>query len=148
MPSGGKPKAYDPELVSRVAALYAAGHTQSEIAELIGSTQKIVWNLMRRHGLKTRVPAKRNQRGSNNHMWKGDSAKYAALHLRVQSYRGAPSLCEHCGTTQSPRFEWASVSKRYEDIHDYVRLCASCHHVFDGHVKNLGAYAQRKEVRR
>lgn len=28
----------------------------------------------------------------------------------------------------------------------YRRLCVSCHHVMDGHVRNLGHYAKRKEV--
>lgn len=144
--SGSKPKVYDSGFVERVRALYMAGKTQDEIAVLLGTSQKVVWNMMRRHGIQRRVAAKRFQTGPMNHAWKGDDAKYAALHLRVATVRGTPSLCEHCGTTTAKRFEWASLSKRYNDVNDYVRLCQSCHHKMDGTGRNLGHYAKRKEV--
>jgi hypothetical protein len=144
---GAQPKTYPSEMVLRVAELYSNGSTQSEVASTLGVSQKVVWNLMRRHQIDRRVAAKRNQRGANNHAWKAGAAKYAAMHLRVAQERGAPSLCEHCGTTESARFEWASLTKNYADMNDYVRLCCSCHHKMDGHVKNLGQHAIRKEVR-
>ena len=146
MPRGARPKSYDPALVERVRELYESGLTQDEVAALCGVSQRVVWRLMARHGIPARVAAKRNQRGAHNHMWRGDAAKYAALHLRVQATRGTPSLCDACGTTKAKRFEWANISGRYEDPSDYRRLCCSCHHKMDGHVRNLGAYAQRKEV--
>ena len=146
MTSGRRPKIYDPEMVAKVASLYADGLTQEEIARALLVTQKVIWKLMLRHEIKVRVAAKRAQSGSANHAWKGDSAKYAALHLRVQSLRGTPSLCEHCGSTTAKRFEWANLTGKYEDVADYVRLCVSCHHKMDGHVRNLGAHAKRKEV--
>lgn len=137
MPRGAKPKEYDPDLVQRVSELYAAGATQGEVAASVGVTQKVVWNLMRRHGIAARVAAKRDQRGPKNHAWKGDDAGYAAAHLRVASARGAPSLCESCGTTSAAKFEWANLTKNYTDPNDYVRLCVSCHHQMDGTVQNL-----------
>lgn len=145
--SGGKPKVYPAEQVERVRALYASGMSQDEIALALGVSQKIIWKLMRRHGIERRPQIKRDQRGKKNASWKADRASYAAMHLRVQTARGTPSLCDECGTTESPRFEWASISKRYDDVNDYKRLCCSCHHKMDGHVRNLGSYAKRKEVR-
>lgn len=145
MPSGSKPKIYDPELIEDVRRLYLAGATQYETANALGITQKVVWNLMRRAGIAARVAAKRDQRGPKNHAWKGGAAKYAALHLRVQAERGAPNRCEDCGTTEAPRFEWASISGNYTDVNDYKRLCCSCHHKMDGHAKNLGNYAKKKQ---
>ena len=137
MPRGAKPKVYNATLVATVSELYASGRTQVEIAAATGTTQKIIWRLMRRHGLTARVAAKRDQRGAKNVMWRGDAARYAALHLRVATVRGSPSECFHCGTTDAPKFEWANLTGHYEDVSDYVRLCSSCHHKMDGHVNNL-----------
>lgn len=81
--------------------------------------------------------------GPANHMWRGDDAKYAALHLRVAAKRGTPDRCEHCGSTTAKRYEWANLTGRYEDVSDYVRLCVSCHRCMDGTVSNLGRYAER-----
>ena len=141
--SGSKPKVYPSELVDLVRAEYGKGRTQEEVALAVGVSQKVIWRLMARHGIAARVAAKREQRGANNSCWKGDSAKYAALHLRVASARGTPSKCGHCGT-ESGCFDWASVTRHYQDVNDYIRLCRSCHNKFDGKVRNLGAYAKRK----
>jgi adenylosuccinate lyase len=148
MTRGAKPKVYDSELVENVRQLYSAGHTQDEVGALLGISQKVIWKLMLRHQITARIAAKRNQYGARNTMWKGDTATYAAFHLRVQQQRGTPSVCGQCGTTKSPRFEWASLTKNYADVQDYVRLCCSCHHRFDGTVRNLGSFAKRKEVSR
>ena len=142
MPRGAKPKVYDAVIVQRVAELYASGMTQAEVAAAIGITQKVVWRLMLRSGIAARVAAKRDQRGHRNAMWRGGSAGYQAMHLRVAEARGTPSKCEHCGTTDAKRFEWANLSGRYDDVNDYVRLCVSCHHKMDGHARNLGIYAR------
>jgi hypothetical protein len=147
--SGRRPKTYPAEMIEKVSSLYGAGKTQAEIAGIIGASQKVIWNIMRRAAIPRRVAAKRDQRGAKNHAWKGGAAKYAALHLRVQSARGVPSKCEDCGVEgASARFEWANLTGRYDDVDDYRRLCCSCHHKMDGTVRNLGRYAERKEVSR
>ncbi len=51
MPRGAKPRVYPPKLVALVCNLYERNHTQSEIATKLGTTQKVIWNLMRRHGI-------------------------------------------------------------------------------------------------
>lgn len=134
--SGAKPKTYPADLVTTVERLYQDGHSQHEIAAMVGTTQKVVWRLMIRHGLDKRRPIKRFQTGCLNDSWKGDSASYAALHLRVQTARGTPSLCEHCNATQG-KFEWANLSGAYHDVNDYVRLCKSCHSKMDEMHKNF-----------
>lgn len=45
--------------------------SQSEIALKYGTTQKVVWRAMRKMGIKSRVAAKRNQRGDKNACWRG-----------------------------------------------------------------------------
>lgn len=132
--SGAKPKRYPDELVARVRELYEQGATQAETAEVLGLTQKVVWSVMRRHNIAARVAAKRNQAGPANHMWKGDSAGYQAMHLRVEAERGKPQRCSACDSDDpSSRYEWANLTGRYDLIQDYVRLCVSCHRRLDAH---------------
>lgn len=146
MARGSKPKIYPAKIVARVAELYANGHTQAEIAAAVGETQKVIWRLMLRSGIPARVAAKRNQRGPANSSWRGGDARYAALHLRVAEARGKPRRCEDCGTTVAKRYEWANLTGKYDDTMDYKRLCASCHKIFDGIVRNLGAHSRRRIV--
>lgn len=62
----GTPLDYD-----TVKTLYESGMTQQEVAEELGTTQKVVFNFMRRHGIKARTAAKRNQFGEANSSWNG-----------------------------------------------------------------------------
>lgn len=64
---------------------------------------------------------------------------YEACHSRVRKIKGQPNKCEHCKTTTSKVFDWANISKKYNDINDYVRLCRSCHCKFDNTIKNTKA---------
>lgn len=80
----------------------------------------------------------------NNPAWKGDKVGYRGLHLWVQRHKGKPERCEHCATTNAKRFVWANVSRQYKrDLDDWIRLCSSCHNIYDdiGHkawvTKNL-----------
>lgn len=125
-------KEYDPALVKRVAELYNAGHTIKEVAELTGVGAHVIQRLMPRNGIARRPAAKRDQRGPRNHAWKGDAAKYAALHLRVESARGKPAICALCDTDDPEvRYEWANLTGEYENPQDYVRLCVTCHRRLD-----------------
>lgn len=144
--SGSKPKEYPPELVGLVRSLYTSGSSQIEVAAACGISQRVVWRIMVRYEIPRRRAIKRDQRGPRNSSWKGDDAGYSALHLRVATERGTPSLCEHCGTTNSKRFEWANLTGNYTDVFDYGRLCSSCHHKMDGTIKNIRAAHARKEV--
>lgn len=127
-----KPKNYPPELVSRVEDLYNAGLTQDEVALKLGLTQKVIWKLMKNHGLATRVAGKRDQAGPRNHMWAGAEAGYQALHLRVAQLRGKPTACDRCPQGDPGlRYEWANLTGRYADPDDYERMCVSCHRIYD-----------------
>ena len=132
MGSGATPKVYDPALVAEVGRLYAQGCTQREVAQATGQTQKLIWNLMRRHEITARVAAKREQSGSANHAWKGDDAGYQACHLRVAQRRGRPALCARCGTTDPAQtYDWANLTGNYADPDDYERMCRPCHRRYD-----------------
>ena len=70
--------------------------------------------------------------GKSHHSWKGDRAKYSAIHMWVRKELGKPSKCEKCGTTTAKKFEWANISGEHKrDINDWKRLCASCHRKMD-----------------
>lgn len=126
----------DPVIVSKM--YWESNMSQNEVAESLGVTQKSVWSCMKRNNIPTRVAAKRDQRGANNHMWRGEKASYKALHLRIGNERGKPSGCEHCGTTEEGKsYDWANLSGDYANTNDYVRLCRSCHRKMDKAIENI-----------
>ena len=117
--------------LENVIRLYESGMTQTEVAEKMGTTQKVICQRLKKAGYKSRVAAKRNQKGIVNHMWKGDQASYKALHYRVINRRGNPKKCAMCETTKAVRYEWANLTGHYERIDDYIRLCVKCHRRLD-----------------
>lgn len=143
MPKGVYPrtpreaKAYPPEIVAKVRELYESGLTQSEVGAKVGLSQKVVFNVMQRHGIAARVAAKRDQFGPRNHAWKGDAAGYQALHCRLYSRFGKPRECSVCGTSDAKAFDYANLTGNYTDTSDFAPMCRSCHHRFDGRVANL-----------
>ena len=126
---GRAPREYPVELVEKVRDMYNAGHTIREIQAQVTGLK--VQNLMKRHGIESRPAIKRDQERDNNSSWRGDSASYTALHLRVQVARGKPAQCDRCGTTSAGRYEWANLTGQYTDIYDYQRMCVSCHRQYD-----------------
>jgi hypothetical protein len=123
---------YPAELVEQVRTLYQAGRSMREVAELAGTTVKVLQRLMPRHGIERRRAVKRDQRGPANHMWRGVEAGYQALHLRVEAARGKPKRCAACDTeSQSRTYDWANLTGHYDDPQDYVRLCRHCHRRLD-----------------
>ncbi|HWO64585.1 MAG TPA: hypothetical protein VNO31_31570 [Umezawaea sp.] len=127
------PRANDPpELVERIRTLYESGLTIRQTADEIGVTVKVLQRIMPRYGITRRVAKNLNQDGPKNPAWKGDAAKYAALHLRVGTVRGKPKECARCGENNPKRrYEWANLTGDYADVYDYIRMCVSCHRRFD-----------------
>jgi len=65
--------------------------------------------------------------------WRGDKVGYSALHGWVRRRLGIPRFCEGCGSENKKKYEWANISGEYKrDINDWIRLCTSCHRIFDG----------------
>lgn len=115
----------------RVKEQYESGKTQQQIADTYNTTQKVVWRWLRDLKVKCRVPKNNNQNGEKNPAWKKEKAGYAAMHYRVSNQRGKPNICVRCGTKTAKRYEWASLTKDYKNVNDYIRLCKSCHLKFD-----------------
>lgn len=112
-----------------VESLYLSGLSQIEVARQLNVSQSAICNFMRKHNIKARSRATRNQKGENNHMWKGSRASYVAKHNRVYRNRGKASRCLLCGATYY--VEWACVNNDYDDINSFIELCSKCHRRFD-----------------
>lgn len=141
-----KPRVYPDEIVQLVRRLYLdEGMTVVEVQAEIPKGYK-AQRIIERYIPQRRSTAKRDQTGDKNDSWRGDSAEYKALHLRVQNARGKPSLCSRCGTTKG-RFEWANLTGDYADVDDYERMCVRCHREFDfkGRRPN-GQFVSNQEV--
>ena len=72
-------------------------------------------------------------------MWKGNKAKYRAIHAWIRSNYGKADKCE--GKTCKgicKNYQWANLSGKYRrDIKDYIMLCRSCHIQFDNMPKKI-----------
>ena len=138
MTRGAKPKVYPAELVERIACLYGKGMTQHEVAIEVNLSQKVVWNIMRRHGINARVAAKRDQRGPANASWKGEFAGYHAFHRRLYAKHGKPLCCSVCGSSDPARsYDYANLTGRYQDMDDFAAMCRSCHWKYDEKIFNI-----------
>ena len=74
---------------------------------------------------------KRNEETAH---WKGDSVGYTGLHDWVRREKGSPMSCERCAKSggNSHNYHWANISGKYlRDLDDFMRLCVSCHKLFD-----------------
>lgn len=68
----------------KVVEMYERGMTQSEIADVLGTTQKVIWKRMKENGYEARVAAKRDQRGEKNDSWKGGRTKDSRGYVLVK----------------------------------------------------------------
>lgn len=73
--------------------------------------------------------------GENNPRWKGDNARYRAIHNWMRKNKAKPEFCEHCGKfppVEVANIKVKNVSEKYSrDINDYIWLCKKCHNHFD-----------------
>jgi len=68
--------------------------------------------------------------------WKGDKAKYQAIHIWVRRNKPKPKLCVLCGKRKAR--DLANISGDYRrDINDYQYLCRKCHIRFDKKIKAI-----------
>ena len=75
--------------IDRMIELYEKGLTQEEVAEKLGTSQKVIWKRMKEIGYEARVAAKRNQYGVNNDYWRGGRTKHSNGYIYVKK-KGHP----------------------------------------------------------
>ena len=150
--SGRKPRKYPPEIVNLAVGLYRSGKTVREVQSALPAGYR-AQTILERY-MKSRRPAgKRNQSGPANHAWRGDSAGYQAVHLRLGPV--VDHACIDCfdGAAQwsfigcaTPKYSARGVSYCTHPEH-YEPRCAKCHHEYDykGRRAN-GQWLSRGEV--
>ena len=72
--------------------------------------------------------------GERHHAWKGNNVGYTGLHAWTKAKLGKPSICEHCGNNglNGQKIHWANKDHKYRrNLDDWLRLCASCHKIYD-----------------
>lgn len=112
--------------------LYESGASQTEVAEILNTTQKVIFRVFKENNYKSRPAIKRNQIRENNDSWKGDNVGYSAFHRRMEALKGKPKKCEICGTIDEKKvYDWANLTGNYNDPKDYKRMCRSCHWKYD-----------------
>lgn len=95
---------------------------------------RIAWNrgIPRTQEVKDAVSKANKGRLENekNPNWKGDNVGYLAIHAWIKRHYGQPNKCEQCSNTKN--IDWANKSGQYKrDITDWIRLCKSCHKIYD-----------------
>lgn len=66
--------------------------------------------------------------------WKGENVGYRTLHRWVEKHLGKPNVCEKCGTSNlnKKKIHWANKDHKYKrNLKDWLRLCSSCHKIYD-----------------
>ena len=85
-----------------------------------------------KRGLK---PPITHRTGKQNPAWKGDKVGYWGIHDWVTRKLGQPRYCAYCQSNDKKgplQYQWANISHSYRrDLSDWIRLCASCHKLFD-----------------
>lgn len=119
--------------VTQISSLYASGRTIKEIGETLNLIPQTVHKFMKSAGIERRSQATRTPRkGTDHHHWKGDGAGYAAFHTRLHRAKGMPLSCGVCSESDpSKMYDWANLTGNYENIDDYMRMCRSCHRLYD-----------------
>lgn len=70
--------------------------------------------------------------GEKHSRWMGDKVGKSAVHSWMNKIYGKPNYCEFCMITEKKKYSWANISHEYHrDFCDWLRLCYSCHRIFD-----------------
>ena len=81
--------------------------------------------------------------------WTGDRVGYPGLHSWISRKLGKPRRCDHCERKDAKRYEWANLSGFYKrTLTDWIRLCRSCHVLFDNKKESWGKNKKIYEERR
>lgn len=90
--------------------------------------------LGRKHTQEYKQKMKEAFLGEKSLNWKGDKVGYHGLHYWVRNVLGKPDKCQNCGKggLTGRKINWANKSGEYKrEITDWIRLCISCHRLFD-----------------
>lgn len=90
-----------------------------------------------KHTEKTKKMLSEKFKGIRNPAWKGNEAKYNALHMWVRKRKIKPPKCEICNK-KTEGLELAKISEKYtRNLEDYKYICYRCHKILDGTIYNI-----------
>lgn len=72
-----------------------------------------------------------SQKGEKHPRWKGEEAKYCAIHQYITKYKGKASeyKCVDCGKQAE---DWSNKDHSYKrELEDYSPRCKKCHIIYD-----------------
>lgn len=88
----------------------------------------------------------KHKEGSQTANWKGDKAKYQAIHCWLRKYKGRPKRCKLCGKTEG-RLEWASKDGTHKRrLNHYFGACKRCHFKYDKIGEKMWKTRRRKSL--
>jgi len=110
---------------------YWAGKKRPEMYGHTWNKGKIPWNKGLTKETDDRVKKyAENISGHLNCKWKGDDAKYQAIHKWIRGAFEPLDRCEVCGSLR--HVQWANRNYKYRRVRkDWMMLCASCHSRYD-----------------
>jgi len=112
---------------TELLAMNHKGLSANDIGKKLGVSSDVVRRRMVLSGFHVETHYGNMPRADSSNQWKGDRARYQAMHIRVRKKHGSPRLCSCCGCTDALGYDWANLTGHYEDLNDYVRLCKACH---------------------
>ena len=98
-----------------------------------------------------RIPWNKNKKlphlsGKNSGVYKGENAKYAAIHKWIGYYYKKNNKCDLCKKSNI-KTTWANISGNYlRDKIDWLELCYKCHRNYDFNREYKNKY--EKETKR
>ncbi len=131
-----KKRKVSPESREKMRQAHLGKKLSPETREKISRSHKKIFHPQLRRGqpvgFKFSIESRLKKSDANAYQWKGENVGYHALHGWISKKLGKPRDCANCHRTDRKRYEWANISKTYRrDLSDYIRLCTSCHRLFD-----------------
>lgn len=104
--------------------------------------KKINERTRQKHLIIDSIPKIKKDTSNENHWnWKGNAAKYSAIHRWVKKYKGRPIKCTRCKKQNEIKghstIHYANIDHKYKrNLNDYISLCARCHKEHDYLIHN------------
>ncbi len=75
--------------------------------------------------------ASRDFKSERSPLWKGNRAKYKAIHMWVGRHKGK-AISHQCTYCDNKAVQWSNIDHKYKrDLDDYVPVCKKCHVAHD-----------------
>ena len=71
--------------------------------------------------------------GEKHPNWKGEKAKYSAIHMWIKTHKQRTYKCSDCGKSGNAyQIHWSNIDHQYSrNLDDYIERCVPCHKKYD-----------------